>query len=251
LGSTGVFLSNSYQLPFEFSPMKYFHRIIFSIAALVFSQAHAQESSKPAPTPVQLEPALVKFDLNFPGGTPNELVAAIQKATGRPLNAIVNPEDANSQLPPLKMSGVTVPALFEALREASVRHKFVGEFYNQVRLGFEAHGKASDDAVWFFRVDVDPPPPKGSRFYLLAPYLEQGLTVDDITTAVQTAWKLRGDTPQALLNYHKETKLLIAVGYPSELSTIDAVLQALGQPKSKTELEKESKTTATDQKTKS
>jgi len=250
LGSTGVFLSNSYQLPFEFSPMKYFHRIILGIVALVFSQASAQESNQLAPTAVQQEPALVKFDLNFPGGTPNELVAAIQKATGRPLNAIVNPEDANSQLPPLKMSGVTVPALFEALREASVRNKFEGGFYNQVRLGFEAHGKASDDVVWFFRVEGNPPPPKLSRFYLLAPYLEQGLTVDDITTAVQTAWKLHGDTPQPVLNYHKETKLLIAVGYPSELGTIEAVLQALGQPRTKAEPEKESKAAAIDQKTK-
>jgi hypothetical protein len=126
----------------------------------------------------------------------------------------------------------------------------VGGLYSQVFFGFTARGETSDNTVWCFSVQGNVPP-KGSRFYLLTPYLEQGLTVDDITTAVQTAWKLRGDTPQPLLNYHKETKLLIAVGYPPELDTIDAVLMALGQPKSKTEQGKETKAPSTDQKTKS
>src|ERR1039457_3436403 len=31
-----------------------------------------------------LEPTLTKFNLDFPGGTPKQLVTAIEKATGRP-----------------------------------------------------------------------------------------------------------------------------------------------------------------------
>jgi len=62
--------------------------------------------------------------------------------------------------------------------------------------------------------------------------------VDDITTAIQTGWKMMGyreklagfvpgnnDAPT--ISFHPQTKLLIAVGDPAKLETIDAVLQAL------------------------
>ena len=52
--------------------------------------------------------------------------------------------------------------------------------------------------------------------------------MDDITTAIETGWKMLGDTSPPTISFHKDTKLLIAVGEPSKLETIDAVLQALG-----------------------
>ena len=69
--------------------------------------------------PAAEDPTLAKFNLDFPGGTPIELVAAIEKATGKPLNAIIPKEDADLQMPPLKMSDVAVPQLFAALKAAS------------------------------------------------------------------------------------------------------------------------------------
>ena len=74
------------------------------------------------------------------------------------------------------------------------------------------------------------PPEKICRFYSLAPYLERGLTVDDITTAIQTGWKMMDDSDTPTIRFHKETKLLIAVGERSKLETIDAVLMALEPP---------------------
>ena len=62
-------------------------------------------------------PALTKFDLDFPGGTPKELVAAIEKAMGKPLNAIIPTENADMQMPPLKMDDVDVAALFNGVVE--------------------------------------------------------------------------------------------------------------------------------------
>jgi hypothetical protein len=61
----------------------------------------------------------------------------------------------------------------------------------------------------------------------LSPYLDRGFTVDDITTAIQTGWKMAGEMPTPELNYHKETKLLIAYGEPNKLQTIQQVLQTL------------------------
>jgi len=98
----------------------------------------------------------------------------------------------------------------------------------------------TDDSIWCFFANHPPKPPsdaelKSCRFYSLAPYLDRGLTVEDITTAIQTGWKMMGyadnransgnEPPK--ISFHKETKLLIAVGDPNKLATIDAVLKAL------------------------
>jgi hypothetical protein len=54
--------------------------------------------------------------------------------------------------------------------------------------------------------------------------------VDDITTAIQTGWKMMGDKETPEISFHKETKLLIAVGEPDQLGVIDDVLKALQPP---------------------
>src|ERR1041385_5181360 len=50
----------------------------------------APQMTPPSP---QSTAGLTRFSLDFPGGTPRELAAAIQKASGKPLNVIV-PDDA-------------------------------------------------------------------------------------------------------------------------------------------------------------
>jgi hypothetical protein len=193
------------------------------------------------------EPALTKFNLDFPGGTPKELVADIQKATGKPLNAIIPEEHANVKLPPLKMNNVDVAGLFQALEKANVRTESIitgnyGGFGGipsyttmQMSCGFKTTGNPSDDSIWYFYVDKPGGQPlmpsKACRFYSLAPYLDCGFKVDDITTAIQTGWKMMGDDNTPTISFHKDTKLLIAVGEPGKLETIDAVLKALEPPK--------------------
>ncbi len=92
----------------------------------------------------------------------------------------------------------------------------------------------SDESIWYFWVEqpVRPPaqvrtPVKVCRYFSLSPYLDRGQTVDDITTAIQTGWKMLGEDDIPKISFHKETKLLIAVGEPGKLETIEAVLQAL------------------------
>src|SRR2546421_8468407 len=83
----------------------------------------------PPPRPSRAEPppgGLTRFDLDFLGGTPRELVAAIQKAMGRSLNAIVPDEFADVKLPALKMEHVNVPQLFDALVAVGRKSEAVG-----------------------------------------------------------------------------------------------------------------------------
>src|SRR5882724_5805749 len=145
---------------------------------------------------------LARFDLDFPGGTPAQLVKTIEKAMGKPLNVIINKEDENIELPPLKMNDVYLPQLFSALEAASRKVVAVstgayGGSHSQFSSGYgfkSADNDGGDSAVWYFHVEKPTFPPvvstqKICKFYPLAEYLNQGLTVDDITTAIQTGWK--------------------------------------------------------------
>lgn len=214
--------------------------LTIGLVLLASLPAFGQQSGVPE-APAAAERRLTKFDLDFPGGTPTELVAAIQKAMGRPLNAIVPPESSDRKLPAFKISGANVVQLFAAMRQAS--HAIQAMFnpgsgdtlsYQQIQFGFQTEdSRPSDDSVWYFRAEGGAmlALPVVCRFYLLTPYLQGGLTVDDITTAIQTGWKLLGSSPFPVISFHKETNLLIAVGQAHQLETIDAVLKALGEPK--------------------
>jgi hypothetical protein len=186
---------------------------------------------------------LTKFDLDFPGGTPKELVAAIQKSMAKPLNVIIPDDFADTRIPPLKMKTVDVPQLFRALEAASSKEEYVnpnpsynaGQFVIR-RYGFRANdGHLTDDTIWYFHVEKPALSTvyKDCRFYSLAPYLDRGLTVDDITTAIKTGAKMLGENQEPAISFHKDTKLLIAVGEPSKLQIIDAVLKALEPIKAK------------------
>src|SRR5258706_2964337 len=196
----------------------------------------------PAPTDpntgLPLRPELSdypRFDLDFRGGRPAELVSAIEKAMGNSLNAIIPDDLANVLLPPLKMRDVTVPQLLGAVSAATEKTTTNGQ---TVSYGFKSLSPQGNvrDTIWsFFRVSSNPgpfsggvtlygqphlygqpqpPPPRIDpkpvlicRVYQLGPYLET-YKVEDITTAVQTSWKMLGDPSPPTLNFHKDTKLL-------------------------------------------
>lgn len=200
----------------------------------------------------------VRFDLSFPGGPPAKLIQMIQDTTKKPLNVIVPEEHAAVALPELKLKGVTVPQLFDALGQASRKVVYVRGGYQNfggdvpgyqsttTSYGFRTKGQATPDSVWYFYVEAPvgppaqpappppPPPPvpetpKICRFYQLAPYLDN-LKVEDITTALETAWKMLGEKSTPDLKFHKDTQLLIAVGPPDKLALIEAVLAQLRTP---------------------
>jgi hypothetical protein len=185
---------------------------------------------------------LTKFNLDFGGGPPSLLVEQIEKATGKPLNVIIPNEDAQEDLPSLKMNNVNVVQLFQALAVASEKTITVptrnGASYGtyNTAFGFETKEKPiTDNSIWYFISNKPSLPPTNStpkicKYYPLEIYLKSGFTVDDITTAIQTGWKMMGETSPPEISFHKETKLLIAVGEPDKLEVIDNVLNALQPP---------------------
>ena len=196
----------------------------------VFGQP-AQQLPQPGAAATQ-KPELTKFDLDFPGGTPRQLVEAIEKASGKPLNAVIPDEDAGLRLPALKMRAVNVWELFQALSVSSRRTIQTTRGVASVEYGFSTVGNLSENSIWYFYQHKPDPfeEKKACRFYQLDPYLDT-FKVEDITTAIQTGWKMLGETNPPTISFHKDTKLLIAVGEQSKLQLIDSVLQQLAQGK--------------------
>ncbi|HVY68354.1 MAG TPA: hypothetical protein VHH73_00395 [Verrucomicrobiae bacterium] len=195
------------------------------------------------PAPVQPAPPPERvFDLDFPGGGPQELIKAIEAASGHPVNAVISGDVSKCLAPPIKLRGVTVAQVLNAVSLASqnsemtlARHLPNGSIM-AVPVGKrfawqEQRTSPKDSPVWCLltqgRAGADIPA-KVCRFYQLAPYL-QSYKVEDITTAIETGWEMEHDedVPLPKLSFHKDTKLLIAVGMPSQLEVIDNMLKQL------------------------
>lgn len=201
--------------------------------------------------PARQAPDMKHFNLDFPGGTPGALAAAISKATGVHLNLIIPVAYADTRIMPVKVEGVTVPDLFSAIGMASQRQMPVvtgtsanfgpaqkGIVYKSVSISFQTQSAPiTDESVWSF-TSTGPTKEEEEilgaanavqpvcRYFQLAPYLLDH-SVEDITTAIQTGWKLLKVDPVPQLSFHEETKLLIAVGSEPYIEQIPRVLQQL------------------------
>ncbi len=174
------------------------------------------------------EATMPRFDIDFPGGTPSDLVAAIEKASGQQLNVIIPAEYAQLPLPSLRLKNINVPRLFKAFGEATQKNYWAGNVVRGSALNFVTKDeRVSPSSIWNFRAEGITPLATITRFFSLAPYLRQDITVDDITTAIRTGWELRGVKEAPTLKFHEETQLLIAVGQPEELAMINDVLEVL------------------------
>ncbi len=200
-------------------------------------------TARPAPE----APALARFNLDFAGGEPGELVDAISNAAGKPLNAVIPDELRRLRLPALRLREVTAPELFRALERAGMNAGNSQSGYqvlpmggvpgnNHPAFGFvTADNPPRDGSIWTFygqapRAAADQPEGYPCRFFQLGPYLDAGYKVEDILTSVEIGWKMMGQKPVPELKFHPETKLLIAVGPPAALSMIDDALSQLKRP---------------------
>lgn len=225
--------------------------LLLGISLLTFHPAPAQDSNAKIVQVIKENNALPRFDLDFRGGSPGDLRNAIERATGKPLNAIIPEDCSDVRIPGISVKNVTVAQLFEAVVLASKdTRRYItgsggfgaGTSWSVMTLtyGFRTEGTPNETSIWYFYRDKIPDPrtpvPDVCRFYQLSPYLDAGYKVEDITTAIETAWKMLGIAQGPEMKYHKDTKLLIAVGEADKLQMIDDALKQLskGSPKEKT-----------------
>jgi hypothetical protein len=225
--------------------MKISFALRLTVGLLVFASGAMATEPLPAPagqksTQVSTPPApakLTRFDLDFPGGTPAELATAISQAMGKHLNLVIPPNLAETKIGPLKLEGVTIPDVFRAVGITSAHQVMVpsgpsGSYsFKDILIEFENPDTASpvsDSTVWSMNGTMPPTisSPQVCRYFQLGPYLEN-YSIEDITTAIQTGWKMAKIDPLPQLSFHKETQLLIAVGPEANVDQIPDVLSAL------------------------
>ena len=184
------------------------------------------------------------MELNFPGGDPQKLIAAIKEASGAKPNVIIHPEAAHVNFPPFSLRDVTPGQVFTALN--MLNQTGDGPLWQPVI--------NQDGEIWTL---MPPPKPlqtvdpltglpvgqnqnsfqtrlnqitrardRQCRVFNLTPVLDD-YTVEDVTTAVKGAWELMNVQEEPAIKYHKDTKLLIAFGEPNELALINQVISEL------------------------
>lgn len=180
----------------------------------------------------------------FGGGTAQELVDAL-KANFQPApNVMIAPKSKATRIPEFELQNVTLADLFQALNNLSedktVQWQLSGStepiwVLNPTGAG-TAPGSPQQPFPGRYGVAIPgidlPGQSVGSqntcRIIPVGKYLGQGhYKIEDITTAVKTAWSMMGDDAGAQLKYHTDTKLLIAVGSAEQVNVLMQVLTAL------------------------
>ncbi len=228
-------------------------RFIVSIIALLFAtfgMARAQSGGGGATSsvlelvtnvPVALAPSpppLIR-EINFDGGPVRLLIDRLALA-GRqaqpplpPLNVIVADEMRDEDVPKFQLRNVTYADVFEALNLLTAQRS---------PTRWQLSSSSGGDPVWVLTAPPTPPwidpltgiphnnsgPVQHCEIYQLQRYLAK-YNVDDITTAIHTAWDMVALGAGAQLKYHKDTSLLIAVGRPDQLEIISRVLRSLDE----------------------
>ena len=188
--------------------------------------------------PQETEP-VKRFDLNFKGGVPKDLIQAIENAAGMPVNVFIPEGNEDFLLPAFKLKNVSVSQLFHTLGIASSRAEYRRNPGGAWQHATTSYGFRTPDqpvttnSIWYFYVEglpaktePVPPPIPQVRFWNLESYLDK-LKVEDITTAIETGWKMGGVNPLPKLTFHKDTKLLVVLGQDDQLRLVDDVLREL------------------------
>ncbi len=209
-------------------------------------------------------PPAARFDVEFHGGPLEAFLDNLREASADPVNVIVPPGLENEPMPPMRLRAVSVAEVLMAVGEASpmVSAAMGGQMAGRSARGGDtrAYGfrPASNgpNPVWVFwksvrpeesgmvaagapaglvGMEVPPPPsppmpPERVRVLNLRRYLDGGLSVEDITTAIRTACELLPDGGQPKLTFHQETSLLICRGRVEQLELVKEVLAQLEAP---------------------
>lgn len=157
------------------------------------------------------------FNLDFKGGTPQELVqamrAAFEKTWTEPpaINIIVPDNLANREVPAIQLRKVDAGAVFEVLNGM-----WRADGLQWVRAG---------DNVWVLHGVSDR---RKTRAFYVGDLLKK-FKINDITTAVKTTWEFggAGKASKPDLKYHQETNMLIALAEKEQLDTVTEVLAQL------------------------
>lgn len=198
------------------------HKILATLLlALIFSAGAATAETATTEATGWATHAEV-FDLSFPGGTPKDLVDALARASGNPVNVIIPNEGKDVQIPPFQLAAVSTTEVLSSLNTPFMPKKGGGSMTYR----FE---RTEDSSIWTMKILLSgsiPDPRQVVKPVSIARYLDN-YSIDDLSTAIHLAWEAAPeDSVKPSVKYHPETKLLIVSGSEGQ---IDLVMAVLGQ----------------------
>ncbi len=231
------------QPPGNYDPLA-FYRKNPELMRRYFPHLFAGEAGAGAPVPQannQGKPDTIVLDsFEFPGGNAVDLANMLKETLNPPPNIIVAPKLRETEIPEFELKNITLPDLFQALNnlseDKSIQWQLSGSTepiwvlnpapgtVSAPNSGFGFNPGAMVDPVTGM-----PLPANNGRVCQILPLGKflKDYKVEDITTAVKTAWSMMGDDAGAQLKYHTDTKLLIAVGTSPQLNILMQVLSSL------------------------
>jgi len=203
--------------------------ILLNVGAVWVSTAAAQ-NAEPAP-PKSTPAAQQTINLQFPGGTLDEYIKAVQTAAGK-INLIVEaPEARDIRVPSVKLESVTVRAALDLVKGLP---KLADGTNVQVTLEEFGGVQGDDRIIPVLRLRTSPfsnfqfiPPPE-VRVWNIGDLLADKKKPEGVLTAVETAVGLLDSAQRAAqIRYHEDTTLLVASGQPQQLAAIDRVVDGI------------------------
>lgn len=212
--------------------MSNLHRLKFVVLLSLFTLAGGPAAPAADEAVAQDNSPLVT--LNFPGGTLDDFVRALEAASDGPVN-LVMPGYTEVPVPSIRVTNVSLQQVFAAIQRADRRI----EFHSVNDPG---------STVWAVQLAQRRAQPQIARTYSVEPLLDK-YNINDLTTAIRTAWEMAraqetidssrdvnsrywndpGPAPE--LRFHQETKLLIVRGTQSDLQLAANVVEQLSPPR--------------------
>ena len=192
-------------------------KIILSLCLfLSFLAASVQAADKDHETDASRTARPPLFDLNFRGGTPDELAAAIGAASGKKPNLLLSPGAEKVTLPGLQLRSVTTAQVFNALN-------LIIRTERDVVFTSTASSEVGGETIWTMLYATRPG--KACKVFYVGDLLQK-YKIEDVTTAIQSVWKMQG--AEGELKFHQDTQLLIAcAAHPPQLNIISEILAEL------------------------
>ncbi|TVQ59841.1 MAG: hypothetical protein EA379_09745 [Phycisphaerales bacterium] len=159
-----------------------------------------------------------RFDLDFPGGTVEEYVAAIRRAHP-PANIVVLAGAGAWGLPPVRLQNVTVAASLDTIQQ-EVMHPDGGMSLLTMR---ESRVLGGDEPVYTMSFNSMGRAPKvRTRVWTISSHIAAGITPSALLGAVEASLEL--DPSASTIRYHEPTALLIVRGTEDQLDVVEHVL---------------------------
>ncbi len=170
------------------------------------------------------------INVDFPGGTFAEYVAAVQDAAGDQLNIVTFDETARKlKVPPMRLRQIVPNMAISALGNVDLEYQ--GEAY---RLMIEQLPGTKPDGPANLRIgslkmsrEAAPVVRVRTTVFAAQPLLDAGLEAEHLLSAVEIALNLTAKDQPADVRFHEETGLIFASGTIDQINAIHELMATL------------------------